>query len=131
MLRATKLTLALATFNPFHSNVRPAFYLPCPLVIPVEVSLMICLADGETGFLMECGNRRSVKIRTFKKERFECVHTFLLIVKFFVVCIRSSKSAVFIISLSANILLFQEGFQLQLFDAAKFCSVVWRNRGIF
>ena len=52
------------------------------------------------------------------------VHTSLFIVRyFFIVCIRSSKSAVFKISLSAifhtidDFLILQEGFQLPLFDA--------------
>ena len=52
------------------------------------------------------------------------IHIFLFIVRyFFVVCIRSSKSAVFKISLSAifhtidYFLIFQEGFQLPFFDA--------------
>ena len=55
---------------------------------------------------------------------------------FFVVCIRSSKSAVFIISLSPifhpidDILIFQEDFQIPFFDAGQFSSVTWRNRGI-
>ena len=52
MLRAIKLTLATANFNPFDSNIRPNFYLPCPLAMSVEASLMICLADPQTGFLM-------------------------------------------------------------------------------
>ena len=53
MLRAIILALALATFSLFHSNVRSVFYLPCPLVMPVKASLMICLADRQTGFLTE------------------------------------------------------------------------------
>ena len=55
---------------------------------------------------------------------------------FFVVCIRSSKSAVFIISLSPifhpidDILIFQEDFQIPFFDAGQFSSVTWRI-GVF
>ena len=50
------------------------------------------------------------------------IHIFLFIVRhFFVVCILSSKSAVFKISLSFHtiddFLIFQEGFQLPFFDA--------------
>ena len=52
------------------------------------------------------------------------IHIFLFIVRyFFVACIRSSKSAVFKISLSAifhtidDFRIFQEGFQLPFFDA--------------
>ena len=67
MLRAIILTLALATFNPFHSNVRPAFYLPCLLVMPEEASLMICLLDRQIGFLMECGKTGSIKLGTVRK----------------------------------------------------------------
>ena len=40
MLKAIILTLALATFNPFHSNVRPVFYLPCLLAMPDKASLI-------------------------------------------------------------------------------------------
>ena len=52
------------------------------------------------------------------------VHIFLFIARYFlVICIRSSKSAVFKISLLAifhtidDFLIFQEGFQLSFFDA--------------
>ena len=41
MLSAVILTLALATFNPFHSNIRSAFYLPCLIALPEEASLII------------------------------------------------------------------------------------------
>ena len=70
---------------------------------------------------MECGNTGSVEFETVRKEWFEyvLVHIFLFIVAYyFVICIRSSKSAVFIISLSVifhtidDILMFQEDFQL-------------------
>ena len=51
------------------------------------------------------------------------IYIFLLIVRyFFVVCIRSAKSAVFKVSLSAifhtvdDFLIFQESFQLPFFD---------------
>ena len=85
MLRAIISTLALATFNPFHSNVRPAFYLPCLLGIPEESNLMICLADRQTGFLMQCGNTGSVELWTVRKEWFDnvLVHIFLFIIRYF------------------------------------------------
>ena len=144
MLSVIILTLALATFNPFDSNVPPAFYLPCLLSMPKEASLIICFADRQTGFLMECTNTGSVGLGTVRKEWFEYVliHISLFIVslftvhRFFVVCIRSSKSAVFIISLSVmfytidDILLLQEGIQLPFFDAGWFGSVAWRI-GVF
>ena len=87
---------------------------------------MICSADRQTGFLMECRNTGSVELGTVKKKLFKyvLVHIFRFIVRyFFVVTIRSSKSAVFIISLSAifhtidDVLTFQEDFQLPFFDA--------------
>ena len=139
MFRAIILTLSLTTTNPFHLNVRPAFHLPGCLVMPVEVSQMICLADRQTGFLVGCGNTGSVDLGIVRKEWFEnvLVHIFLFIVRyFFVVCIRSSKSIVFIISLSTifytidGILIFQEGFQLPFFDAGYFGSVALRNSSI-
>ena len=68
MLSAVILTLALATFNPFHSNIRSAFYLPCLIALPEEASLIIWLADRKPGFLMECGNTESVKLGTVRKE---------------------------------------------------------------
>ena len=83
MLRAIILTVALASFNLFHSNFQPAFYLPCPLVVPVVTSLTICLVDRETGFLMKCGNTRSIELGTVRKEWFEnvLVHIFLFIIR--------------------------------------------------
>ena len=126
MLRVIILTPALATFNPFHSNVRPAFYLPCLHAMPEEACVKICLADRQTGFLMECGNRGGVELGTVRKEWFEyvLVHIFLFIVRyFFVVFNGSSESAVFIIYLSAifytidDVLIFPEGFQFPFFDA--------------
>ena len=94
--------------------------------MPEEANLMICLADRQTDFFMECGNAGSVVLGTVRKEWFKyvLVHIFRFIVRYFsVVSIRSSKSAVLIISLSAifhtidDILIFQEGFQLPYFDA--------------
>ena len=126
MLRVIILTPVLATFHLFHSNVRPAFYLPCLHAMPEEACEKICLADRQTGFLMECGNRGGVELGTVRKEWFEyvLVHIFLFIVRyFFVVCNGSSESAVFIIYLSAifytidDVLIFQEGFQFPFFDA--------------
>ena len=126
MLRVIILTPALAAFHLFHSNVRPAFYLPCLHAMPEEACVKICLADRQTGFLMECGNRGGVELGTVRKEWFEyvLVHIFLFIVRyFFVVCNESSESAVFIIYLSAifytidDVLIFQEGFQFPFFDA--------------
>ena len=126
MLRVIILTPALATFHLFHSNVQPAFYLPCLHAMPEEACVKICLADRQTGFLMECGNRGGVELGTVRKEWFEyvLVHIFLFIVRyFFVVCNGSSESAVFIIYLSAifytidDVLIFQEGFQFPFFDA--------------
>ena len=104
MLRVIILTPALATFNPFHSNVRPAFYLPCLHAMPEEACVKICLADRQTDFLMKCENRVGVELGTVRKEWFEyvLVHIFLFIVRyFFVVFNGSSESAVFLIYLSA------------------------------
>ena len=93
--------------------------------MPEEVSLMICLADRQIDFLMECGNTGSVELGTVRKEWFEYVLVliFPFIVRyFFVVCIGSSKSVVSIISLSAtfymidDILIFPEGFKFPFFD---------------
>ena len=64
------IVLALAIFNPFSSDVRPAFYLPCLHAMSEESSLMICLEDQQTGFLMEYGNAGSVELGTVKKEWF-------------------------------------------------------------
>ena len=94
--------------------------------MPEEACVKICLADRQTGFLMECGNRGGVELGTVRKEWFEyvLVHIFLFIVRyFFVVCNGSSESAVFIIYSSAifytidDVLIFQEGFQFPFFDA--------------
>ena len=67
MLRAIILTLTLATFSLFHSNVRPAFYLPCLLAMLEEASLKVCLAGRQTGFLMECRNTKSVELETLER----------------------------------------------------------------
>ena len=85
MLRVIILTPALATFHLFHSNVQPAFYLPCLHAMPEEACVKICLADRQTGFLMECGNRGGVELGTVRKEWFEyvLVHIFLFIVRYF------------------------------------------------
>ena len=84
MLNAVILTLALASFNPFHLNVRPGFYLTCLLVIPEEASLMVCLADRQTDVLMECGNTGNLELETMEKEWFEYVlgHISLSIVRY-------------------------------------------------
>ena len=129
MLRAIILTLTLATFSLFHSNVRPAFYLPCLLAMLEEASLKVCLAGRQTGFFMECRNTKSVELENVRKKWFEYV--FLFIVRYFsVVCIGSSQSALFIMSLSTifytidDILKFQEGFQFPFFDAGFSGAVV-------
>ena len=79
---------------------------------------------------MKCRNTGSIELGTVKRES---VHIFLFIVRyFFVVCIGSSKSVVFIISLSAifstidDILIFQEGFygKFQNFFNSSICAVV-------
>ena len=65
------------------------------------------------------------------------IHIFLFIVRCsFVVCISSSKLAVFKISLSAifhtidDFLIFQEGFPPPFFDTSWFGSMAWRDRSI-
>ena len=85
MLRASILTLALAASNPFHLNVRPAFYLPCLLAMPEKASLMICLGDRKIGILMDCGNTGSVKLGNVRKKWLKnvLVHIFLFIVRYF------------------------------------------------
>ena len=64
------IVLALAIFNLFSSDVRRACYLPCLHVVSEESSLMICLADQQTGFPTEYGNAESVEPGTLKKEWF-------------------------------------------------------------
>ena len=53
--------------------------------MPEEASLKICLADLQTGFLMEYVNTGSVELGTVKKEWFEyvLVYVFLFIVRYF------------------------------------------------
>lgn len=59
MFGAIKLTLALATFKPFHADVRATFYFPSPLAMPVEASLMICLEDRQIESLWSAGIQRA------------------------------------------------------------------------
>ena len=94
MLKVIIITLILAIFNPFHWNIQPAFHLPFSPVMLMETSLMISLADQQTGLLRECCNKGSLELGTVIKKGFKyvLVHIFLFIVRyFFVVYNVSSK----------------------------------------